>query len=234
MLVGFLFVCVCSNTFSITALVAELKEIKENMQNEDYMLLAVAAGNKRPLVPHFDFVYSDRDIHEDLYKLIKFSCEEVLSTKEQLNKVMRLWTIFLEPMLGVISRNHAAEGIEDAKSRQQPTRNGAVSEMLQSPAADAATVNTRQPKLAVNGEENSLADAAKCSRANGDATARELSFCESDAMGKEGSSFNAQPKTLNDVSAADRVSERLLGSSASPQSGVESHHGRSNTELASG
>ncbi|XP_021760068.1 paired amphipathic helix protein Sin3-like 2 isoform X1 [Chenopodium quinoa] len=223
-----------SKNLSAKALIAEFKDIKENMQNEDCMLLAVAAGNKRPLVPHFDFEYHDSDVHEDLYKLIKFSCEEVLTTKEQLNKVMRLWTTFLEPILGVTSRTHVAEGVEDVKFRQRPTRNGAVSEMLGSPATDAATVKPRQMKLNVNSEENSLADAAKCSRTNGDATARELSFCESDAVGKEGSSFDAQPKTLNDVSAADRVSERLFSSSASPQSGAESRHGRSNTELPSG
>lgn len=223
-----------SKNLSAKALVAEIKEIKENMQNDDYMLLAVAAGNKRPLVPHFDFEYSDNDIHDDLYKLIKFSCEEVLTTKEQLNKVMRLWTTFLEPMLGVTSRTHVAEGAEDVKSRQRPTRNGGVSEMLGSPATDAATVNPTQPKPAMNGEDNSFVDAAKCSRTNSDATARELSFSESGAVGKEGLSFNAQPKMLNDVSATDRVSERLLSSSTSPQSGAESHHGRSNTERASG
>ncbi|XP_010692047.2 paired amphipathic helix protein Sin3-like 2 isoform X2 [Beta vulgaris subsp. vulgaris] len=220
-----------SKNLSAKALVAEIKEIKENMQREDDMLLAVAAGNRRPLVPHFDFEYSDSDIHEDLYKIIKFSCEEVLTTKEQLNKVMRLWTTFLEPVLGVAFRAHVAEGAEDVKSRQR-LRNGAVSETVGSPAKDAATANSWQPK--VNGEENSLADASKCSMPNGDATARELSFCESDGTDKEGLSFNTQPRTLNDISATDKTSERLPSSSTSPKKGAESRHGRSNTELAPG
>lgn len=223
-----------SKNLSAKALIAEIKDIKENMQKEDDMLLAVSAGNKRPLCPHLDFEYSDGDIHEDLYKLIKYSCEEVLTTKEQLNKVMRLWTTFLEPMLGVTSRAHVAESVEDGKFRHRATRNGAVSELLGSPATDVATGTHRQPKSVVNGEENSVADASKGSRSNADAAARELSFSEPDAVGKEGSSFNAQPKTSNDVGTADKVSERLHCSNASPQSGAENRHCRNITESASG
>lgn len=219
--------------FSVTALVAEIKEIKDNMQKEDDMLLAVAAGNKRPLVPHFDFEYPDDDVHEDLYKLIKFSCEELCSTKEQLNKVMRLWTGFLEPMLGVKSQAQTTEGVDDVKSQQRPNRNGAVPDMLGNLATDAAAAVHRQSKLNNNGE-NTHTEVSKSSWDNGDTAARELSFCESESMRKEDLSSNSQQKILNDVGTADRVSERLPNTSASPQIGAENRHGRSNTELASG
>ncbi|CAO2825485.1 unnamed protein product [Amaranthus hypochondriacus] len=222
-----------SKNLSAKALVAEIKEIKDNMQKEDDMLLAVAAGNKRPLVPHFDFEYPDDDVHEDLYKLIKFSCEELCSTKEQLNKVMRLWTGFLEPMLGVKSQAQTTEGVDDVKSQQRPNRNGAVPDMLGNLATDAAAAVHRQSKLNNNGE-NTHTEVSKSSWDNGDTAARELSFCESESMRKEDLSSNSQQKILNDVGTADRVSERLPNTSASPQIGAENRHGRSNTELASG
>ena len=94
---------------------AEIKEIKEKQQKEGDILQAIAAGNKQPLVPHLEFEYSDVGIHEDLYKLICYSSEEVFSSKEMLNKIMRLWSTFLEPMLGVPSRSHGKANIEEQK-----------------------------------------------------------------------------------------------------------------------
>ncbi|CAI0379576.1 unnamed protein product [Linum tenue] len=102
-----------TKSLSTKALLAEIKEISENKRKDDDMLLAFAAGNKRPIVPNLEFEYSDPDVHEDLYQLIKYSCGEVCTT-EQLDKVMKIWTTFLEPMLGVPSRPHgAADDTED-------------------------------------------------------------------------------------------------------------------------
>ncbi|KAH7832821.1 hypothetical protein Vadar_000280 [Vaccinium darrowii] len=107
-----------SDTFSkseiralCSTLMAEIKEIKEKTQKVDDVVLAIAAGagNRYPIIPRQEFDYPDNDTHEDLYKLIKYSCEEVCSTKEQLNKVMRLWTTFLEPMLGIPSWHRSLE-----------------------------------------------------------------------------------------------------------------------------
>ncbi|CAN4116256.1 unnamed protein product [Withania somnifera] len=83
-----------------TALLAEIKEISENKCKEDDALLSVAAGNGQPIITHLEFEYPDYDIHEDLYQIIKYSCREVC-TREQLDKVMRIWTTFLEPMFCV-------------------------------------------------------------------------------------------------------------------------------------
>ena len=207
----------------LTALVAEIREIKQTLQKEDGILLALAAGKKRPLLPHLKFEYPDSHIHEDLYKLIKYSCEEVCTTKEQLNKVIKVWTSFMEPMLGVILRTHGVDTVEDVKARNEAARNGvgAAAERRRSPGADPATVNPGPPKLAFNGGGNSLADIPKHLISDVDTTTRDVSSCDSDAICREGSSTNAQPKTQNDVIAADRISEQLVRSSSSPQSGVQ-------------
>lgn len=73
---------------------AEIKEIKEKTQKVDDVVLAIAAGSRHPIIPCQEFDYPDNDIHEDLYKLIKYSREEVCTTKEQLNNFMRLLTTF--------------------------------------------------------------------------------------------------------------------------------------------
>lgn len=61
----------------------------------------MAAGNRRPIIPDLVFQYPDSDIHGNLYELVHYSCEEICSTKELASKVLRLWTTFLEPMLGI-------------------------------------------------------------------------------------------------------------------------------------
>lgn len=99
---------------SSKALVAEIKEINENKRNKDDVLLAIAAGNKRPIIPNLEFEYSDPNIHEDLYQVIKYSCGEVCTTPEQSDKVMKIWTTCVEPILGVAARAKVAEDTEDA------------------------------------------------------------------------------------------------------------------------
>lgn len=96
-------------------MVAEIKEIKEKQQKEDDIVQSIAAGAKYSLLPHLEFDFSDAEIHEDLYKLVRYSCEEVFSSKELFNKIMRLWSSFLEPMLGVTSLSHETERVEDRK-----------------------------------------------------------------------------------------------------------------------
>ncbi|CAF2193558.1 unnamed protein product [Brassica rapa] len=102
-----------SKNLSTKALLAEIKEIAEKKRAEDDALLALAAGNRRTVCSNMSFDYPDPDLHEDLYQLIKYSCGEMCST-EQLDKVMKVWTEFLEPMFGVPSRPQGAEDREDA------------------------------------------------------------------------------------------------------------------------
>ncbi|KAK4771759.1 hypothetical protein SAY86_013534 [Trapa natans] len=91
---------------SAKSLIAEIKEMNEKHHKEDDLLKAIASRSRSVCFAQLEFSYSDKGIHEDLYKIFQYSCEEVCSTKEQLNKVLRLWTSFLEPLLGIPSRTH--------------------------------------------------------------------------------------------------------------------------------
>lgn len=134
------------------------------------MLLAIAAGNRRPIIPHMEFEYPDSDIHEDLYQLIKYSCCEVC-TNEQLDKVMKIWTTFLEPMLGVPSRS--SQGTEDTedvmKSKNQVSRS--VTEGDASPVAGTTVTSTKLSSPSRNGDERTSPEqssACLASLVNGD------------------------------------------------------------------
>ncbi|OMO65702.1 paired amphipathic helix protein Sin3-like 4-like protein [Corchorus olitorius] len=130
-----------SNTCAETTLLAEIKEISEKKRREDDVLLAIAAGagNRQHIIPNLEFEYPDPEIHEDLYQLIKYSCGEMCTT-EQLDKVMRIWTTFLEPMLGVPSHPQGAKDTEDVvKAKSNNVKNGSASvgESEGSPGAGA-------------------------------------------------------------------------------------------------
>lgn len=60
--------------------------VKNSKENE--MLIAIAAGNRRPLISHLKYEYPDTAIHEDLYDIIKYPCEEVCISTEQSHKVI--------------------------------------------------------------------------------------------------------------------------------------------------
>ncbi|KAE8692347.1 hypothetical protein F3Y22_tig00110840pilonHSYRG00123 [Hibiscus syriacus] len=109
---------------STKALLAEIKEISEKKQEEHDLHLAIASGNRRSIIADMEFEYPDREIHEDLYQLIKYTCGE-LCTTGQLDEVMKIWTTFLEPMLGLPSRPQGAEDTEDiVKAKNNNVENG--------------------------------------------------------------------------------------------------------------
>ncbi|KHG02736.1 Paired amphipathic helix protein Sin3-like 2 [Gossypium arboreum] len=167
-----------SKNLSVKSLVAEIKELKEKNQKEDDVLVASVAGHRQPLAPHLNYEYLDVDIHEDLYKLIEYSCEEMCSTKEQLSKVMRLWTTFLEPMSGIPPRPNGREGTDDAGKAQNPAVNCVTSSIAESggsPRADT-TVNSTQQKAATDRDENGspeLTNSCRNGLANGETSAKE-------------------------------------------------------------
>ena len=92
---------------------AEIKEINEKKRKDDEFILSKAAGNRQPLIPDLKFDYHEPDVNEDLYQIIKHSADEMCSTMEQSDKIMRLWTAFIEPIFGVPSRSHDAEDTEE-------------------------------------------------------------------------------------------------------------------------
>ncbi|XP_076914663.1 paired amphipathic helix protein Sin3-like 2 isoform X1 [Bidens hawaiensis] len=135
-----------SKNLSPKCLVAEIKEIKEKSQKDDDELLIIAAAKRHYIMPHLEFEFADMDLHEDLFKLIKYSCDEVCTSKDELNKVLRLWTTFLEPMLGVPSRLHNSPNVE---AKNEGDVDG-------SPCGDSDTVNSKQGKPSCNGDGNNI------------------------------------------------------------------------------
>ncbi|KAL3654153.1 hypothetical protein CASFOL_003834 [Castilleja foliolosa] len=103
-----------TKNLSAKALLAEIKEMGEKNRKEDELvLLAIAAGFKQPIKPDMVFEYTDVGIHEDLYQLMNYSCGEVC-TPEQRDKVMKIWSTFVEQVFGVPSRPPTTEDNENA------------------------------------------------------------------------------------------------------------------------
>nr|GEX95440.1 paired amphipathic helix protein Sin3-like 2 isoform X3 [Tanacetum cinerariifolium] len=139
-----------SKDLSTKCLVAKIKERKEKSQKDDDVLYSVAVGSRHSIVPHLEYDLTDKDIHKDLFKIIKYLCEKVCSTKEQVNQVLKLWTTFLVPMLYVPSRPKNFDNVEDVEiSTRDATRNEGESDG--SPEADSFTFNNvKQGKPACN------------------------------------------------------------------------------------
>ncbi|XWS30312.1 hypothetical protein CRYUN_Cryun24cG0106200 [Craigia yunnanensis] len=220
-----------SKNLSAKSLVAEIKEWKEKNQKGDDVLVASVAGHRQPLAPHLEYEYLDVDIHEDVYKLIEYSCEEMCSTKEQLNKVMRLWTTFLEPMLGVLPRPNGGEGTDDAGKAQNLAVNCTASSIAESdgsPGADA-TVNSGQQKAASDGDENSsleLTNSCRNGFTNGEILAKEE---HSGRVSRDDSKLEKEIKFIADKRPG--INMLAIGALAIE---AENNHSRNNVEGASG
>lgn len=161
------------------ALLAEINEINEKNWREDDTLLAIAAGNRSPLIPSIEFEYGDFDIHEDLYQIMKYSCGEVFSSEDQADKIIRVWTTFLESMLGIPSRPNCSEDPEpDVKIRNHIRKSSitTIVETGRSSGSDSAVCNTKQSNAVSNRDENIPVDETNLCRtrlANGNATVKE-------------------------------------------------------------
>ncbi|XP_010936783.1 paired amphipathic helix protein Sin3-like 4 [Elaeis guineensis] len=235
-----------TKSLSTKALLAEIKEISEKKRKEDDVLLAIAAGNRRPIVPNMEFEYVDSDIHEDLYQIIKYSCGEVCASSDQLEKVMRIWTTFLEPMLGVKPRPQGAGDSEDmVKPKTRAVKNSManVGESNSSPGADGAAA-TKQS----NGDESIPPEQAVSCRsrlANGDAAVTDNGFLDVDRTARRGDNLSGAPlhgRVQGNAPTADEMSgvtvqtastERLTDN-VSPAGRAEPSHTRTNLEITSG
>lgn len=190
-----------------TVLLAEIREIFDKRSQEDDMLSAMISGRRQSIVPHLEFEYPDPDIHEDLYQLIKYSCGEIC-TSEQLGKVMKIWTTFLEPMLGLPSRPQFAEDTEDvveASNNVARTVNNTVRGSDGSPAGSASVIDCKQSNVSRNGELNTPSEHS--TSRNGDNEVKD--DVSGDAAHKSDSLGNAsQPRKIcNAGSMADATSE---------------------------
>lgn len=240
-----------TKSLSTKALLAEIKEISEKKRKEDDVLLAIAAGNRRPIIPNLEFEYPDPDIHEDLYQLIKYSCGEVCTT-EQSDKVMKIWTTFLEPMLGVPSRPHGPEDTEDvinAKSNAVKSGAATVGETELSPGGGATAMNSKHSNPPRNGDESIPPEQSSSCRTwpvSGDNGIKEASSLDAEHIAHKSETFcNTPPhnKVPVNASMADELSglskhnnshERLVHPNASLTAGVEQSNGRTNIENTSG
>ncbi|KAL3694267.1 hypothetical protein R1sor_007918 [Riccia sorocarpa] len=111
-------------SLSTKALITEIKELSEKKRREDDSAVAVASGNRRPLIPDLKFSYPDPSVHEDVFKIIKYSLDEVCNTVEQSQKILRMWTDVIEPFFDVARRAQGAEERADAGgSKTQPSTN---------------------------------------------------------------------------------------------------------------
>ncbi|XP_021731191.1 paired amphipathic helix protein Sin3-like 4 [Chenopodium quinoa] len=212
-----------TKSLSTKALLAEVKEISEQKCKEDDVLFAVAAGNRRPVISHMEFEYPDAELHEDLFDLIKYSCAEVC-TAELLDKVMKIWTSFLEPVLGVPARAQGAEDSEDAtraKNEVTKTDGPAIGESDRSPSGCAA----------VRKHENSPPEQSSSGN-----------HAKDDVYPDASSSGLHQVRSQSNGNMIDQISghgkqttsnERLADSNPSLPPGVEQLHGR-NIENPSG
>ncbi|XP_042497948.1 paired amphipathic helix protein Sin3-like 4 isoform X3 [Macadamia integrifolia] len=240
-----------TKSLSTKSLLAEVREINEKKRKEDDVLLAIAAGNRQPIIPNLEFEYSDPEIHEDLYQLIKYSCGEVCTTTEQLDKVMRIWTTFLEPMLGVPSRPQGAEDTEDVvktKNHAVKSRGTSIAESDGSPGADAPATNSKQSKPFSNRDDSMPLEQGSNGRAkleNGDAMVKEDGLHDGDRIPHRSDNLSSthQGKVQNNVSVGDETSgvntnttsnDRLADSNVSLANRTEQSHGRTNTEITPG
>lgn len=228
---------ICSHNFFylIPALVTEIKDLKEKSQEEDDVLLSVAAGHRQPIIPHFEYEYLDRTIHEDLFKLVQFSCEEICSTKEQIGKVLRLWKSFLEMMLGVPPRAKGSNSVEDVVETKH---HGALTSGEVNVSSDSTNLVSRQLKFAANGDEYASSgvskhgatgllkrdSSAKKNCKDGEPANKDVATCSAVKPQKDQENGNGADKRFGDVD--DRV--------ATFPSGVENNIGKVGSGDSSG
>ena len=139
----------------LSALLAEIKEINEKRRREDDALFAIAASNRRPIISDMEFMYLDPDVHENLYQIIKFSCGEICSTVDQMDKVMRIWTSFVEPLLGLPSRPQEEESIEETTVKTKTISN--KSKSSKSGEAEAVAASSLPENVSINGNDGKVA-----------------------------------------------------------------------------
>lgn len=96
--------------FFSLVLLAECKPFNERI--DDHMLLKSVAGNGHTS-PGMVFEYADPEIHNVLYKIMDLYSGANCTSNVESDKIMRIWTGFLDSMFGVISRDKDIESTEE-------------------------------------------------------------------------------------------------------------------------
>ncbi|XP_039811001.1 paired amphipathic helix protein Sin3-like 3 [Panicum virgatum] len=182
------------------------------------------------------FEYVDLEIHEDLHKIIKYSCGEVCNSSDQLDKVMRIWTTFLEPILGVQPRTHGSEDPDLVKAKSRTTESGLAS--IRESNTGAGIVAKQG-----NGDESEQGPSSRARLANGVAVDTQNGFHDADRTarrGEEQSNAALNGRLHGAVSAADEVpsiSAQNMAStdrSAENATAVRIEQQKANLELTAG
>lgn len=217
---------------------SEIKDLKDKSQKEEDVLLSISAGYRQPIIPHLEYEYFDRTIHEDLFKLVQFSCEEICSTKEQIGKVLRLWANFLELMLGVPPSAKGSDSVEDvveAKHHSSFTSGEA------NVSSDAISLVSRQLKFTANGDEYASSGVSKhggTGLLNKDSSGKENCKDGDPADDDVATCSAVKPREDQDVGngakRSGQVDERVATSSASLPGVVENNNGKVGSGGSSG
>ncbi|RRT77601.1 hypothetical protein B296_00012975 [Ensete ventricosum] len=228
-----------------SALLAEIKEINDKMKKEDDIVLSIAAKNRQPIVPNMEFEYVDLDIHEDLYRIIRYSCGEVCTSLDQLDKVIKLWTTFLEPLVGFQPQNRGAEGMRYVKPNCHSGKSSIAGLVKSNETPDADGTGASKES---NGGENILSEQAASCRTkltNGDTTVAGNCFHDvGRATHRVGSLRNnpLQRRVQGSAPKADEssgiivqnVSAEHFADNTSVVGRTEESHSRTNLETVSG
>ncbi|XP_023633198.1 paired amphipathic helix protein Sin3-like 6 isoform X2 [Capsella rubella] len=196
-----------SKNLSTKCLVAEIKDISEKKHQED-LLQAIAVRTMPSFQPDLEFDYCDTQIHEDLYLLIKYYCEETCAT-EQSDKVMKLWITFLEPMFGTLSRSQGDRAMEDASKlkNNQELHNASVA------VKDSSSGSNRKhpisPKLVKDNPTMQGSSTGKDASANIVKTAQHDKLQDATAMSNEGIQSTKLVSPRNDQITEDVGSRRV-------------------------
>ncbi|XP_073050170.1 paired amphipathic helix protein Sin3-like 4 isoform X2 [Primulina eburnea] len=213
-----------TKNLSAKALLAEIKEISEKYQNEGDMLLSIGAGYRQSKQPHMEFKYSDHEIHEDLYQLMKYSCGEFF-TSEQHDKIMTIWTTFLEPMLGVPARPHSSDS-EDVKHINyvaEDVANIGV-EVNASPLGKATSGNCKSVDLLKNGDKNIPTEQPSSSKEQmgngGDGVNIDGSYHKSDVCMASKNAAMQTDRSIMSVASGSSKQAGVFEQRASAESGI--------------
>lgn len=215
------------------ALLSEIKEINEKKHKEEDVLLTITAENKRPIIPNLEFDYPDQDIHEDLYHLIKYSCRELCST-DQSDKAMKIWTTFLEPMLGIASRPLSSEVSKEIIRENNFAVRGTAIGMVG--VSSSHTVGGDEsklrdpPRIEVGGVQPKQSSPCRVWPMNGDSCIEENSFHKANRVDSKVDSLRKLQFNENQ----DDSNERLVKSNVLVSSVLEQGKGKVTIETASG
>ncbi|XP_024995556.1 paired amphipathic helix protein Sin3-like 3 isoform X2 [Cynara cardunculus var. scolymus] len=141
-----------SKSLSAKALLAEIKETSEEKSIEDNIRQCIAPGKKQHSIPHQEFKYSALDIHEDLYQLMKYSVAQS-GSPEQIDKAVRIWTTFVEPMLGIPPRPSCVADQDATKTSNHAATSGSTAVRQSNIKVPHGAFNIKQSTIAKNGDE---------------------------------------------------------------------------------